>query len=108
VFLQHGYEKLTTEVVRTSLREYGVSLEFGKKREEGREDGDWGLIASVRCERCKRRGHIKDNCNTKCYGCGRIRHVAANCSGEDKLKKKRKREKESKRERIRGVREASA
>jgi hypothetical protein len=92
VFLQHGYEKLTTEVVRTSLREYGVSLEFGKKREEGREGGDWGLMASVRCERCKRRGHTKDNCNTKCYGCGRIRHVAANCSGEDKPKKKKERE----------------
>jgi hypothetical protein len=37
VFLQYRYEKLTTEVVRTSLREYGVSLEFGKKREERRE-----------------------------------------------------------------------
>jgi hypothetical protein len=33
VFLQHGYEKLITEVIRTSLREYRVSLEFGKKRE---------------------------------------------------------------------------
>jgi hypothetical protein len=46
VFLQHGYEKLTTEVIKTSLREYGVSLEFGKKREEGRESGEWGLTAS--------------------------------------------------------------
>jgi hypothetical protein len=27
-------------VVRTSLREYGVSLEFEKKREEGREGGE--------------------------------------------------------------------
>jgi hypothetical protein len=89
-FLQYGYEKLTTEVVRTSLREYGVSLEFGKKRKEGREGGDWGLIASVRCERCKRRGHTKDNCNTKCYGYGRIGHVVANCPGEDKSKKKKK------------------
>jgi hypothetical protein len=92
VFLQYGYEKLTTEVVRTSLREYGVSLEFGKKREKGREGGEWGLTASVKCERCKRRGYTKDNCNTKCYGCGRIGHVAANCPGEDKLKKKKERE----------------
>jgi hypothetical protein len=92
VFLQYRYEKLTTEVVRTSLREYGVSLEFEKKREEGREGGEWGLMASVRCERCKRRGHTKDNCNTKCYGCGRIEHVAANCPEEDKPKKKKKRE----------------
>jgi hypothetical protein len=88
VFLQYGYEKLTTEVVRTSLREYGVFLEFGKKRKEGREGGAWGLIASVKCERCKRRRYTKDNCTTKCYGCGKIGHVAANCLGEDKLKKK--------------------
>jgi hypothetical protein len=92
VFLQYRYEKLTTEVVRTSLREYGVSLEFGKKREEGREGGEWGLTASVKCERCKRRRHTKDSCNTKCYGCGKIGHVAANCSGEDKPKKKKERE----------------
>jgi hypothetical protein len=91
VFLQHGYERLTTEVVRTSLREYGVSLEFGKKRKEGRESGEWGLTASVKCERCKRRGYTKDNYNTKCYGCGRIGHVAANCPGEDKPKKKKER-----------------
>jgi hypothetical protein len=91
VFLQHGYEKLTTEVVRTSLREYRVFLEFGKKREEEREGGDWELMASVRCERCKRRGYTKDNCNTKYYGCGRIGHVAANCPGEDKSKKKKER-----------------
>jgi hypothetical protein len=70
VFLQYGYEKLTTEVVRTLLREYGVSLEFGKKRKEGREGREWGLTASVKCERCKRREHTKDNCITKCYGCG--------------------------------------
>jgi hypothetical protein len=57
VFLQYGYEKLTTEVVRTSLRKYGVSLEFGKKREERREGGEWELIASMKCERCKRRRH---------------------------------------------------
>jgi hypothetical protein len=92
VFLQHGYEKLTTEVVRTSLREYRVSLEFGKKREEGRESREWGLTASVKCERCKRRRHTKDNCTTKCYGCGKIGHVAANCLGEDKPKKKKERE----------------
>jgi hypothetical protein len=88
VFFQYGYEKLTTEVIRTSLREYGVSLEFGKKREEGREGGVWGLIASVKCERCKRREHTKDNCTTKCYGCRKIGHVVANCLGEDKPKKK--------------------
>jgi hypothetical protein len=64
VFLQYRYEKLTTEVVKTSLREYGVSLEFGKKRKEGREGEQWGLIASVKCERCKRRRHTKDNCTT--------------------------------------------
>jgi hypothetical protein len=92
VFLQYGYEKLTTEVVKTSLREYGVSLEFGKKREEEREDGEWGLIASVKCEKCKRRRHTKDNYTTKCYGCGKIGHVAANCLREDKPKKKKKRE----------------
>jgi hypothetical protein len=67
-------------------------LEFGKKREEGRESGEWGLTASVKCERCKRRGHTKDNCTTKCYGCGKIRHVAANCLGEDKPKKKEEKE----------------
>jgi hypothetical protein len=50
VFLQHGYERFTTEVVRTSLREYGVFLEFGKKREEERESGEWELTASVKCE----------------------------------------------------------
>jgi hypothetical protein len=79
-------------VIRTSLREYRVSLEFGKKREEGREDRDWRLMASVRCERYKRRGHTKDNCNTKCYGCGRIGYVAVNYFGEDKSKKKKERE----------------
>jgi hypothetical protein len=92
VFLQYGYEKLTTEVVKTSLREYGVSLEFGKKREEGREGGVWELIASVKCERCKKRRHTKDNCTTKCYECGKIGHVAANCLEEDKPKKKKERE----------------
>jgi hypothetical protein len=38
VFLQYGYERLTTEVVKTSLRKYELFLEFGKKREEGRKD----------------------------------------------------------------------
>jgi hypothetical protein len=66
-----------------------VSLELGKKRKEGRESR---LTTSVKCERCKRRGHTKDNCTTKCYGCGKIRHVAANCFGKDKLKKKKERE----------------
>jgi hypothetical protein len=46
----------------------------------------------VKCEKCKRRGHTKDNYTTKCYGCRKIGHVAANCLGEDKLKKKKKRE----------------
>jgi hypothetical protein len=69
-----------------------VSLEFGKKREEGREGEQWGLTASVKCEKCKKRGHTKDNYTTKCYGCGKIGHVAANCPGEDKSKKKKKRE----------------
>jgi hypothetical protein len=92
VFFQHGYERLTTEMIRTSLREYRVSLEFGKKRKEERESGEWRLIASVKCERCKRKEYTKDNCTTKCYRCGKIGHVAANCLEEDKPKKKKKRE----------------
>jgi hypothetical protein len=91
-FSQYGYEKLTTEVVKTSLREYGVSLEFGKKREEGRESGEWGLTASVKCKKCKKREYTKDNCTTKCYGCGKTGHVAANYPKEDKSKKKKERE----------------
>jgi hypothetical protein len=69
-----------------------VSLEFGKKRKEGREDREWGFIASVKCEKCKKRGHTKDNCTTKCYRCGKIGYVAANCLGENKPKKKKERE----------------
>jgi hypothetical protein len=91
VFLQYRYKKLTTEVVKTSLREYGVFLEFGKKTEEGREGEQWRLTAGVKCERCKRRRHTKNNCTTKCYECGKIGHVATNCPGEDKPKKKKKR-----------------
>jgi hypothetical protein len=46
----------------------------------------------VKCERYKRRRYTKDNYTTKYYGCGKIGHVIANCSREDKLKKKKKRE----------------
>lgn len=92
VFLQYGYKELKTDVVRSALREYGVSMQFGKKkeREEEREEqgGERALYASEKCERCKRRGHTKDKCNTKCYGCGKIGHMASNCPSEDEFRKK--------------------
>jgi hypothetical protein len=50
VFLQHGYERLTTEVIRTSLREYRVSLEFGKKRKEGRGKRKRRLGINSKCK----------------------------------------------------------
>jgi hypothetical protein len=48
VFLQHGYEKLTTEVIRTSLREYRVFLEL--RKEEGRGKRRWRIKAHSKCE----------------------------------------------------------
>jgi hypothetical protein len=87
VFLQYGYDKLTTEVVKVALREQSVAVNFGKlqvkKEKEKEEEGGGGersLFAKVvTCESCGRRGHTKDRCNTKCYECGKIGHLAAKC-----------------------------
>jgi gag-polypeptide of LTR copia-type/Zinc knuckle len=89
IFLQYGYDKLTTDVVRAALREQGVSVDFGKlqvkkeKQESAQEDveaREKALFAKgVTCESCGRKGHTKAKCNTKCYECGKIGHMAANC-----------------------------
>jgi hypothetical protein len=107
VFLQYGYDKLTTDVVKAALREQGAAVSFGKlkvKRERrGDEDGDLekALLAKVViCESCGRRGHTKDKCNTRCYECGKFGHVAAKCPTKEEIppsytaNKGKKREKE--------------
>jgi gag-polypeptide of LTR copia-type/Zinc knuckle len=87
VFMQYGYDKLTTDVVKAALREQGVSSNFGKlhaiKKERVQEDGEAmekALLGKVViCESCGRKGHTKDKCNTKCYECGKYGHMAAKC-----------------------------
>src|SRR5271168_677973 len=62
IFLQYGYDKLTTEVVRSALREKGHSVNFnlktdGKEKGEKKERGTEGaLFGNLRCKKCRKEG----------------------------------------------------
>ena len=46
------------------------------KSEVFRVDKSWD---SIRCERCKLRGHKESQCHTKCHHCGKTGHILADC-----------------------------
>ena len=103
IFLQYGYDRLTTDVVKASLREQGVSASFGKllfkeeRKKEEEEGGEKSLFAKVVvCGSCGRKGHTEKRCNTKCYECGKIGHMAANCPKRGEQEEPRSSRKEKK------------
>jgi hypothetical protein len=86
IFLQHGFKNLNVDVVKNDLRQHAASLVFGKVRDkqegsdEIRSGGEKAMMATIiKCNKCKRKGHVEANCATKCFKCGKIGHVAANC-----------------------------
>ena len=89
IFLQYGYDKLTTDNVKNALREYSAADRFGKEKEKNRGGGEHALYGEKRrssedvvYSKCGRRGHKKDKCVTKCYNCSKIEHVASKCTNE--------------------------
>ena len=75
---------MITDNVKNALREYSAADRFRKEKQKNRGSGEHALYGKrkrssedVVCSKCRRRGHKKDKCVTKCYNCGKIRHIAS-------------------------------
>ena len=95
IFLQHGLKKLTVDVVKDALRQHAASLLFGRVRDkqerrsdedvrdEGVEKAMMATTTTLKCKKCKRKGHVEAKCQTKCFKCNKFGHIAANCKERD-------------------------